>query len=120
MPKLTLLEIVTDVLNEMDSDEVNSINDTIEAQQVAQIVKTAYYNIIDGRDWPHLNKLTQLNASGYTNKPTLMYIPEVVTKVHWIKYNKRKSTDTRDYFVDVTYMEPEDFIDHCNQRDSRA
>lgn len=54
MPKLTLLDIVQDVLSDMDSDEVNSINDSIEALQVAAIAKSTFYNIIDGRDWPHL------------------------------------------------------------------
>ena len=51
---MTLLEIVQDILSDMDSDEVNSINDSVESLQVAQIVKTAYYNIVDGKDYPWL------------------------------------------------------------------
>ena len=44
--KMTLIELVQDVLNDLDSDEVNHIDDTIEAQQVAQIIKTSYlYNL---------------------------------------------------------------------------
>lgn len=38
----TLLEMVQDILSEMDSDEVNSINDTVEAEQVATIIKNCY------------------------------------------------------------------------------
>ena len=44
MAKMTVLEMVQDILNDMDSDEVNSINDTIEAQQVANTVRTVYAN----------------------------------------------------------------------------
>lgn len=35
--KLTLLEIVQDILNSMDSDEVNTISETIESDQIAQM-----------------------------------------------------------------------------------
>ena len=37
---MTLLDMVQDVLNDLDSDEVNDIDDTIEAQQIAQIIKS--------------------------------------------------------------------------------
>ena len=62
MAKLTVLAMVQDILSDMNSDEVNSINDTIEAQQVAQIINTTYFEIISSRDWPHLETLFQFNA----------------------------------------------------------
>lgn len=42
MAKRTLLDIVQEILNDMDSDEVTSINDTIESLQVANIVRSCY------------------------------------------------------------------------------
>ena len=118
MPNLTVLEIVQDILNSLDSDEVNSINDTIEAQQIAQIVKTTYYNIIDGKDWAHTFKLFQLSSSGTTSNPTKMKIPDNVVELHWLKYNKRTSTDTKNKVGNVIYKTPEEFIEILNQRDS--
>lgn len=118
MSKMTLLEIVKDILNSMDSDEVNSIDDTIESQQVAQVVKTTYYNIIDGREWPHLKRLFKLSHSGNTSKMTQMILPEEVVKIEWIKYNKRKVTDTKDVYEDVKYLEPFEFLSYCNSRNS--
>ena len=41
--KKNLLEIVQNILSDMDSQEVNSISDSIEAMQVAQIVETTFY-----------------------------------------------------------------------------
>ncbi len=82
--------MVQDILNDMDSDEVDSINDTVEAQQVAQIINTTYNEIIDGKEWPHLNTLVQLEASGTTTKPTHMRMPENLQSMRWVKYNKRK------------------------------
>jgi len=118
MPKLTVLAMTQDILSDMDSDEVSSIDDTVEAMQVAQIIKTAYYEVINDGDWPHLGQLLQLTASGDSELPTHMTLPDDVRYMEWIKYNKRKSTDTKDKYAGVTYMEPMDFIDRLNQRDS--
>ena len=120
MAKATLLEMVQDILSDMDSDEVNSINDTIESLQVAQIIKTTYFNIIDGKDWPFLYQFFQLEASGTTLKPTHMKLPENVIDVSILKYNKRKLTDTFDRVEDIKYKTPEDFLDLVNGRHSDA
>lgn len=120
MAKLTLLEIVQDILNDLDSDEVNSINDTIEAQQVAQIVKTTFNNIIDGRNWPHLKQLFQLDASGTSAKPVYMKLPDNIIDVEWVKYNTRTTTDTKDKYTQITYKTPEEFLDIVEKRDSAA
>jgi hypothetical protein len=68
--KKTLLEMTQDILNDMDSDEVNSISDTVEAQQVANIIKTCYNEMISNRDWPHLRKLVQLDSLQTLRSPT--------------------------------------------------
>lgn len=120
MPKLTLLEIVQDILNSLDSDEVDSINDTLEAQQVAQIVKTAYYNIIDGKDWANQYQLWQPSSSGTTTAPTKLKIPDTSIELLWIKYNKRTLSDTKDRYLGVTYKTPLEFLEILNNRDSSA
>lgn len=110
MPKMTLLAIVQDILNDIDGDEVNSINDTIEAQQIAQVVKTTYFNIIEnGRAWPHLEQLFQLEA-GTVAKPVYMKLPDDVQEVVWVKYNKKQAGDTYDRLATVTYKTPEEFM----------
>ena len=42
MPKMSLLEMTQDILSDMDSDEVNSINDSVESLQVLGIIKNTY------------------------------------------------------------------------------
>src|SRR4030042_109348 len=118
--KMTVLEIVTDILSDMSSDEVNSINDTIEAMQIAQIVQTTYFNIIDGKDWPWLKELFQLTASGTSTKPSHMQIPETIVDISWIKYNTRKVTDTKNKFITITYKTPVEFMDLLDVRSSDA
>lgn len=97
--KKTLLEIVQNILNDMDSDSVNSIDDTEESQQVALIVRTTYEWLITKQDWPFLRTLTAFTALGDTSNPTKMRMPENMGKVFWVKYNKK----------DVTYLPPEEF-----------
>lgn len=118
MPNMTLLEIVQDILNEMDSDSVNSISDTAESMQVAGIVKNTYYNMISNRNWPHLQKFIQLEALGDTSHPNYLKIPDNVQEVKWLKYDKKKSTDTRRLFEEVEYIYPDEFVAYTNTRNT--
>jgi hypothetical protein len=120
MAQMTLLEVVQDILNDIDGDEVNSINDTIEAQQIAQVVKTTYFNIMEnGRDWPHLDEMFQLEAATVA-KPVYMKLPDTIREVRWVKYNKRSSTDTHDKMENVKYKTPEEFMQLVDARLSDA
>ena len=107
MAKMTLLEMTQNILSDMDSDEVNSISDSTEALQVAEVIKTTYYNIIDGRDFPWLKELFQMSNSGTTVRPTHMTLPENVIDLEWIKYNCIKSGETRNKFKTIKYKTPE-------------
>ena len=116
MPKMTLLAMVQDILNDIDGDEVNNIADTIEAQQIAQVVKTTYFNIIEnGRDWPHLDQLFQLEA-GTVALPVYMKLPDDVQDVKWVKYNKKQAGDAYDRMALVTYKTPEEFMELLDGR----
>lgn len=110
--------MVQDILNDLDSDEVNSINDTLEALQIAQIIKTTFEEMMTNHEWDHLNTLLQLDT--YASKATTMTIPAAVQEVHWIKYNKKVLAGDKDLYSDVDYKTPEDFIALSNERDSTA
>jgi hypothetical protein len=99
MAKLTLLYMTQNILSALDSDPVDSIDETVEAVQVAELVKEAYFDIISQRDWPFLFLLGTLDGLSDTNNPTKMKIPDTWNKIKWLKYNKKE----------VTYMEPETF-----------
>lgn len=118
MAKLSLLQIVQSILNDMDSDEINSINDTIESQQIASIVKDTYYQIINGETWPHLKKIFQLDHSGLgTAYPTYLKLPEDIVHLEWIKYNNALDLE-RDKYEEVKYKTPIEFLEETNVRNS--
>ena len=118
--KLTLLEIVQDILNDIDGDEVGSISDTIESLQVANIVKSTYLSLSSNKDWAYQRKLFELTASGDNLLPTVMYVPTTYKRVDNITYNVRKLTDTRDKYQEMTYLEADEFLFRSNQLNSGA
>ncbi len=111
--KMTLLELVQDILNDMDSDEVNSILDTVESEQVSKIVRTAYYEIIDHLRVPFHEKFVTLESLADTDRPNYLRIPDDVVKIHTVKY---RNSDTNTY-TDITYLTPSEFLGKILQYD---
>ena len=116
--KTTLLQIVQSILSDMDSEGVNSISDTIEAQQVASVVEDTYYNIIAARDIPEHNKLMSLVAAGNSAKPTHFSYPINTKHVERIEYNIGTAAD-KNYQV-ISYVEPMVFLDRMDEDDLRV
>lgn len=117
--KMTVLEIVQDILNDIDSDEVNSVDDTGEAVQVAQIVKSTYIAMMTNKNWPHTKRLIQVNPSGDSALPTHMTLQQEIKELCFINYDCAKETDgTRRLFKEVKYVEPDDFLRMSNNRDN--
>lgn len=116
--KMTLLEMVQDILNDMDSDSVNSILDTFESEQVAQIIKTTFYALVSTREWPHLKQTIQLTPSNDLAKPTHMYVPDGVQRMVFINYNTVGAGETRKKYQPVRWRGPDEFLQLTNRQNS--
>lgn len=114
--KMTLLELVQDILNDMDSDEVNSITDTQEAVQVAQIVKTTYLEMMTrrGGDWAHLRKLANLESIADNARPNYLKLPENLSRIDFINYDVALDTETRIKYRRIDYISPSEFLETSN------
>lgn len=108
MATMTLLDMTQSILSAIDSDPVDSISDTVESQQVALIIKEAFFDLMSRREWAFLRDEFQLVGLGDTANPTKMQIPEGVNKIFWIKYNKE----------DVIYLDPKTFRDMIDMRNT--
>lgn len=100
MAKRTLLEMVQNILNAMDSDEVNSISDTVESLQIAEVVRETYDYITSGIEIPGKAGIIRLDASVDVTKPNTMTCPADAEVIEWVRYNGEP----------VAYMEPEVFV----------
>lgn len=116
--EMTLLEMTQDILNDLDGDEVNSIDDTAESSQVSQIIKSTYYAMMSSRNWAHLRQTITMTASGNNALPNYMSLPDNVKELCFINYNKVKDGETKKTYQSVRYLEPDDFLRVTNRRNS--
>jgi len=113
--KKTLLEIVQIILNDLDSDSVNSISDTAESEQVASMIRSTYEKLIANRNWPHLRKLFQLEHVGDLTKPNYLRAPEKLKELSFFKYECQKQ-DGELLQQEINYMHPDDFLRYISSR----
>jgi len=110
MPQRTLLDMTQDILASMDGEEVNSITDTIESEQVARIIRQSYYDIIPSINQKAHFDLFELDASGDNDKPVLMTIPTGIVEIVWVKYDNRTTGETDPEYQPVEYLELSEFL----------
>lgn len=115
---MTLLEIVQEILSAMDGDEVNSISDTEESEQVARHVVATYRNLMSNSNWHTTRSALTLVARSDTNYPTHMSLGTNVKELSFINYDKRKVGETRKNYKEVKWKEPDDFLRFVNLRDN--
>jgi hypothetical protein len=108
----TVLEMTQNILASMDSDEVSSISDTAESQQVSEIIRTAYFNILSRANLPEHKTLFQLigESSSY---PVLLNRPSTVSYIEWIKYNNIDD-DGNDTYEYITILPLQQFLDNMH------
>ena len=108
--KYTLLESVQLLLSSLDSDEVNSISDTVESYQVALLLKSVFYDIASELGLAEHETLFELVASGSASQPTLMTVPSNVIRWDWLEYDNKESGDTTADYVRVDYTPLDTFL----------
>lgn len=117
MAKLSVLDMVQDILSNMNSDEVNSISDTLESMQVAKIIQSVYEETMARKNWPHLKKLIQLSPLG-ASTPTHMAVPTDIKEMVRIYYDKRKNVGDAARYEEVEWLYPDEFLAYTNSRNS--
>ena len=106
----------------LGSDEVNSISDSPEAEQIAQIAQDAYYELMNQREWPHLLNLVQMESVADSTRPNYLRIPDSVVRIDQVKYD---NTDPNDetagaliHIEEVRWCTPEQFLDMTQARNT--
>ena len=114
--KMTLLEIVQDVLNDIDSDEVNSISDTVEATQIANVCRSVYYDVITTVDLPEHMELMTVSGLSNSSRPNYMDANSV-TEIKELRYNVSETIGELEYKL-IDYVPPDEFIQKIVTRDT--
>lgn len=116
--RTTLLDIVQSILSDMDSEDVNSISDTVEAQQIANVVEDTYYNLIAAREIPEHNKLLSLTSLADNDRPTHFKYPTATKHIERVQYNAGSDLDPQWRTVD--FVDPVIFLDRMNENGLRV
>lgn len=96
------------ILSAMDSDEVNSITDTVESFQVATVIKETFEEQFNNIEMPEWRGLIKLESPSDLTRPNYLTLPDNVKKIEWLKYKDETLVDNN--FVDVVFESPEDFF----------
>lgn len=88
--KRTLLELTQSILNDLDGEAVNSIFDTEEAIQYANVVRDTYFNIVAARQTPEHDELLKLTALSDSSKPTILKYPTNVKEIRLFEYDGKE------------------------------
>lgn len=104
--KKTLLELVQSILSDMDSEPVNSISDSIEAEQIASVIEDTYFNFISARNIPEHRQLIKITSLSDNTRPT--HFQYVGKEIYWLRYNIDETTGTN--YREVKFIEPGDFV----------
>ena len=114
--KMSLLDMVIDIMSDMDSDNVSAIGDSGESTQVARIVRSVYFEMIARKDWPHLRKTLALENSGVSAQPNRLKLPTAISKLDYFAYSRRKTVTEDQKFREMKYLYPDQFLQHTNGR----
>ncbi len=120
MARTTLLDVVQEVLSAMDSDQVNSIMDTFESEQVVSIARAVYRDMVSNRNWPHFRRAIQLNSYADRALPTHTRLQQEVKELSFINYDTARGSSTRKRYQTLLWLEPDDFLRRLNQENDSA
>lgn len=113
--KATLLEVVQNYLNRTDGFYVNSIFETDESQQVAEIAQEVFYNLYSYiRNAEFSTELRTLDAVSDVDRPNYLRIPDVVHRIQDSQvYYDVADTENNDVvnYVPLAYLPPEEFLE---------
>lgn len=114
--KKNLLAIVQEILIAMDSDNVNSISDTDEATDVANIVQSVYFDLVSRHKIPETRELIQLTALADVTRPVYLQIPDSVKLVERLDYNVSTESGTTS-FRELEWLDPNVFLSRAMGKD---
>ena len=104
--------MVQSILSDMDSEAVNSISDSVEAEQVASVIQDTFFNLIAARDIPEHRQLIKLTSLSDSDKPTHFKYPTNTRQLSRVDYDIATTGTT---YREITFVEPMVFIDRMNQ-----
>ena len=107
--RYTLLQVVQKCLEVVNGEEVNSISDSKEAQDIASICEDVYHAFCAEKKIPEHQELTQLEALSDTDFPTHFKFGSRISELKKVFYDQSEVSGQTDW-REVIYVSPLDFL----------
>lgn len=101
--KLTLLQIVQDLLTAIDAENVNSVGDTPESGMCVNIANRAFEELATHRHWKHFRTYSRLSASTNLN--------DLILPTGTIAFDPYNLWYDSTNIAPINYMTPEKFLE---------
>lgn len=114
MAKRTILQLVAQLGEGIDADEIESLNETIEASDIASILEQTYKEILNRKTWEFMKgKVRQLdNRLPASTELNTLLIPTDVKKITCLRYKDAVTAK----FGDLLYLTACDFVEMVQSR----
>lgn len=109
----TVLEMVQIILNDMDSEPVNQLSDTLEAEQVAIVLEETFNDIVSTRDVPEHKQLLKLTPASDSEYPTEFIYEDNVVRIEKVWYDVQENivpTNAARTYREIYWKDPLDFL----------
>ena len=106
----TLLKMTQDILSSLDGEEINSIGDTTESMQIVGFIRNSYEEMMASLNSPNTGTLFELQPSNDPTQPTVMYLPDTMQNLMWIKYDKSTPDNPNYSYQPVEFIDLETFL----------
>lgn len=117
MPKYTMLEMVQRVGRSINADEISTLHETIEADDIQTILMDMLDDVLIRQDWEFLkDRPVQLAAGADVIS---LAIPATVSKIQKVKYETLSQVGGIPTYRTLAYLPAEQFIDKL-QRNNPA
>jgi len=114
MAKYTLLKMVQLVASAINSDEIDSLGETREANDIQTILEQSLNDLLTRRNWEFLRDKIMLLDAGTT--VASLTIPDGVTSLQEVRYSSAKVLGDPKQHREIRYITPAEFLDMSNRQ----
>jgi hypothetical protein len=119
MKRYTLLEMVKAVGASITADQISSLGESVEAEDIEMIVLEALEDITNRREWSwRQNQMRTGTATGSSTSRTTLLLPTDCDSLEQVRYRQDMTGATTQEYAELTYLYPEQFLELVRVRDT--
>ena len=116
MRRYTLLEVVQEVGRSIGSDEITTLGESVEVEDIESIVIQVLEDIVNRREWTWRQNQVRRGTPVGGTEVTSLELPDDCDTLQVLRYRNSTNATTNRSYEEVKYIYPEDFLELCEQQ----